>query len=278
MTGRGIVAAQLIESRLADDGAEAPPDEKTLDPTTYFAPGKLYSRSEIHRLFGGQRQGGISTPRRHAVVFLFSSEDGSLYGYRDGWKQDGLYHYTGEGQQGDMAFERGNKAIRDHTIDGKSLLLFEKEGENRRFVGYMNCVGFFHETLTDAKGATRRGIIFVLAPEQQSSEDLPSKPADVPSDALRQAAYQAVKDDDTGQDRRVTKTRYLKRSAIIKTYVLDRAKGFCDLCGRPGPFRRPDGSLYLESHHIRRRSDDGPDDPRFMAACCPECHRRAHHA
>lgn len=60
-----------------------------------FRPGIACSRQEIHRLFGGQRQGGISTPVGHAVVLLFSNTRGHAYGYQDGWREDGFYHYTG---------------------------------------------------------------------------------------------------------------------------------------------------------------------------------------
>lgn len=44
------------------------------------------------------------------------------------------------------------------------------------------------------------------------------------------------------------------------------------------PFRTQDGQPYLEPHHIRRLSDGGPDDPRWVAGLCPNCHRRAHHS
>jgi 5-methylcytosine-specific restriction protein A len=30
------------------------------------------------------------------------------------WTGEGVFQYTGEGQSGDMTFEVGNKAIRDH--------------------------------------------------------------------------------------------------------------------------------------------------------------------
>ncbi|WP_246259362.1 MULTISPECIES: HNH endonuclease [Chelativorans] len=33
----------------------------------------------------------------------------------------------------------------------------------------------------------------------------------------------------------------------------------------------------MEPHHLRRLSDGGPDDPRFVIALCPNCHRRVHH-
>jgi len=56
--------------------------------------------------------------------------------------------------------------------------------------------------------------------------------------------------------------------------VVVRATGSCEGCGAPAPFLRPNGTPYLEPHHIRRLSDGGPDDPRFVIALCPNCHRR----
>jgi 5-methylcytosine-specific restriction endonuclease McrA len=51
------------------------------------------------------------------------------------------------------------------------------------------------------------------------------------------------------------------------------------LCGnQPAPFVTEAGEPYLESHHIRRLSDSGPDDPLWVAALCANCHRRAHYA
>ncbi|WP_240160672.1 HNH endonuclease signature motif containing protein [Pseudomonas bharatica] len=56
------------------------------------------------------------------------------------------------------------------------------------------------------------------------------------------------------------------RHQIVKTFrrnpdvvaeVLLRAKGVCERCRLPAPFQRPNGSLYLEVHHIRRLADGG---------------------
>jgi 5-methylcytosine-specific restriction protein A len=58
-----------------------------------FIPGSEYRRAEIHLQYGEQTQGGISTPRGHKLIFLFSSLNGSLYGYRDGWTPDGSYYF-----------------------------------------------------------------------------------------------------------------------------------------------------------------------------------------
>ena len=67
-----------------------------------------------------------------------------------------------------------------------------------------------------------------------------------------------------------------QRSRDIRNYVLARAIGHCEGCKSPAPFTRKDGTPYLEPHHIRRVSDGGPDDPAFVVALCPNCHRRVH--
>jgi 5-methylcytosine-specific restriction protein A len=87
--------------------------------------GQEYKRKEIHNFFGGQRQGGVSTPRNHSIIFVFTNKRGKDFGYLDGWNDGGYFLYTGEGQKGDMTFQSGNKALRDHGTDGKQVFLFE---------------------------------------------------------------------------------------------------------------------------------------------------------
>jgi 5-methylcytosine-specific restriction enzyme A len=96
--------------------------------TPLFVIGQRYRRRALHERLGGQRQGGISTPHDHPIVMLFKGESGEQYGYRDGVQPDGMFWYTGEGQVGDMQVVRGNRAIRDHKTNGRSLHLFEQLG------------------------------------------------------------------------------------------------------------------------------------------------------
>ena len=82
---------------------------------TPFQEGETYHRrQDLHARYGGQQQGGISTPADFPLVFLFTSASGSDFGYRDEFRPDGTFWYTGEGQRGDMEMTRGNRAIRDH--------------------------------------------------------------------------------------------------------------------------------------------------------------------
>lgn len=239
--------------------------------------GSPWKRAKIHKLLGGQRQGGISTPADRPYIILFSSPQGKDYGYKDGWQPDGFYHYRGgPGRRHDLL--RGNRAIRDHGVDGKVLLLFntQKDGR-RRFEGPMAYVEHFTEQLPDVKGNLRRGIVFKLAQADISAAI--SSPAPETAEALgfiasRQGALEASRDvieaAKTSQERR-------KRSQRISKYVQERALGYCEMCGFAAPFSRPDSTPYLESHHITQLVDDGPDAPQDMVAACPTCHRRAHH-
>ena len=68
-----------------------------------FTVAETYRRRDIHRQYGGQRQGGISTPAKTLFVFIFSGETGEEYGYRDHWTP-GTYLYTREGRVGNMRF------------------------------------------------------------------------------------------------------------------------------------------------------------------------------
>jgi len=128
-----------------------------------FIKGHVYRRRDLHSLYGGQQQGGISTPSKHPFIFLFTSERGEAYGYKDGWQEDGTFLYTGEGQRGDMTFTRGNLAIRDHVANGKSLHLFEQAHMGHvRYVSQMVCEGYYITQGRDIDGKERAVIVFVL--------------------------------------------------------------------------------------------------------------------
>ncbi|MDS0284030.1 HNH endonuclease [Haloarcula onubensis] len=67
------------------------------------------------------------------------------------------------------------------------------------------------------------------------------------------------------------------RSEKIKRFVLARADGTCEGCGRPAPFDRKDGSPYLEVHHLDELAEGGADAPDNVVALCPNCHCQIHY-
>ena len=68
-----------------------------------------------------------------------------------------------------------------------------------------------------------------------------------------------------------------ERRADVKAWVLKEANGRCDLCRGDGPFKRPDGSLYLELHHAVQLAEGGFDTVDNAVALCANCHRLLHH-
>jgi 5-methylcytosine-specific restriction protein A len=225
-------------------------------------------------------QGGISTPAEHPIILLFTGEQGEEYGYRDGWTEEGLFLFTGEGQIGHMSFIRGNEAIRDHIDSREEIYLFEYESTGHvRFISQMVCIGYEWREAPDRNNALRNVIVFHLTPLEafDSNQETPmgleaNSDASV-FDQLRSQAY-----DSPGENHppRESLTNAYHRSAAVRSYVLERADGICEGCGSEAPFRTDQGRPYLEPHHIQRLSDGGPDHPEWVAALCPNCHKRSH--
>jgi 5-methylcytosine-specific restriction protein A len=245
-----------------------------------FELGREYRRRDIHRQYGGQQQGGISTPTGTPAIFLITGESGAAHGYDDGWEGD-VFLYFGEGQVGDMQLVRGNRAVRDHSIEGRELHLFEDLGNTfLRYRGEVVCGGYeVRPDVPDTLGNLRKAIVFRLVPADglKAPTDLEQLDSELPQDlaALRELAMaSATEEPDTHEAKR----KVWRRSAALRKYVLRRADGTCEGCGEPAPFITAAGRPYLEPHHTRHLSDGGPDDPRWVIATCPTCHRRAHYA
>jgi 5-methylcytosine-specific restriction protein A len=219
-------------------------------------------------------------------VFLFTGASGEQFGYHDGFQDDGVFWYTGEGQLGDMEMVRGNRAIRDHEADEKELHLFEATSKGLvRYLGEATYLGYHEATAPDRDGDLRRAFVFELAlDEDQPDADVPDVrvPPELPSralrgctlDQLRTAALATASPSAPAAERRAV---IRVRSEAVRLYVLKRANGQCEGCGAQAPFLNTRGEPYLEAHHIRRVADGGPDHPRWVAAICPTCHRRVHH-
>ena len=244
--------------------------------------GENYDRRiDIHSKYKGNQQAGISTSEKSPFVFLFTGDAGEKFGYSDNW-EDGIFHYTGAGRRGDMIFDHYNKPVRDHIHDGRDLLLFKMLGKGKpcQFLGQFVCTGYNIEQIPDENGNMRNGIIFQLRNVDEEVELDSFTYADIIKKSslleLREKAYAAVssaKKTSTSEGKRI----YLERNVNIKAYVLSRSQGICECCGTSAPFKKRDGTPYLEPHHIRKLSDKGMDHPRMMAAVTPNCHREIHY-
>jgi 5-methylcytosine-specific restriction protein A len=250
-----------------------------------FERGRVYRRDELHRAWNGrtrvQAQGGVLTPVEAPVVLVVTGEEGGQYGYDDFWDADGVFHYYGAGQVGDMEFVRGNLALRDHSENGEDVHLFEQvQPSGLRYVGQVVCAGYYErDDVPDRNGDLRHALVFELVPIEETPVTSTAGESDsrwtISVAELRTRASQTVGHQ---PDAREAKRRTYARSEDLRVYVRRRAGGVCEGCGQPAPFLTVSGHPYLEPHHTRRLSDGGPDDYHHVIALCPTCHCRVHHA
>ena len=93
---------------------------------------------------------------------------GEPHGYFDGWRADGCFHYTGEGQRGDQQMKSGNAAILNHVKDGRALRLFVGARGRVVYEGQFELAPDLPFHTTDApetnNGPVRSVIVFRLKP------------------------------------------------------------------------------------------------------------------
>src|SRR5699024_9606444 len=142
-------------------------------------PGDEVRRRAVHRMYGGQQQGGISTPRSIDDVLIFTDpESGEEFGYdkHEGLREDGNYSYTGEGQVGDQSIDkRGNAALVRAAENGNFIRLFRTRGVYATYVGAftLGSPAYWEKRIPDRDGAMRRGYVFNLEPIDADTAQLP---------------------------------------------------------------------------------------------------------
>lgn len=141
-----------------------------------FLEGKIYKRSWIHDKYGGSRQSGICPSAKNPYIFIFSGATGGQYGYKDGWLNEEVYSYTGEGQHGNMEFTRGNLALKDSLLNKKRIFLFEYVARGMvRYLHEMKLLDFDYFQTEDLAGGMRIGIKFFFKPLNKNTYVIPSE-------------------------------------------------------------------------------------------------------
>src|SRR5450755_3198315 len=140
--------------------------------------GEEIERVKLHAEFGGRTQGGIGPSSKTPNVFVFSDPiAGEQHGYFDGWRDDGCFHYTGEGQRGDQRMISGNAAILNHEAEGRALRVFMGARGTVRYEGEFELDDGQPYYATDApetgNGPVRKVIVFRMRPKDSAPK--PSK-------------------------------------------------------------------------------------------------------
>ncbi|MFS2034960.1 HNH endonuclease [Polaromonas sp. CT11-55] len=88
--------------------------------------------------------------------------------------------------------------------------------------------------------------------------------------------FSVPEDDANDPKKRSVTSNVYDRSATVRSDVLLRAMGHCELCKAPG-FKLKNGSIFLETHHVIPLSEGGKDAKNNVVALCPNHHREAHY-
>jgi hypothetical protein len=140
------------------------------DPTIWaLMPGEAIERTILHERYGGRVQGGIVPSRSSPNIMIFPDPHAAeAPGAVDGWREDGCFHYTGEGLRGDQLMKAGNAAILNHFEGGRALRLFRGtrgqvvyEGE---FVLAADAPYYTTDAAEARNGPVRNVIVFRLRP------------------------------------------------------------------------------------------------------------------
>lgn len=135
----------------------------------HLDPGDTIERTALHDRYGGSIQGGIAPTRSTENVLIFTDPDvGHQHGYFDHWEGD-VFHYCGEGQQGDQEMKRGNKAILKHEEQGRALRVFDGVGGEVTYLGEFELdpeQAWYYDRAPESDGdAMRNVIMFRLTPK-----------------------------------------------------------------------------------------------------------------
>jgi len=173
--------------------AVAPSNVGFGDPTIWaLLPGEVTERKILQQRYGGRPQGRIGPSTRSPNVLLFSDPlAGERHGNIYGWRADGCFHYTGEGQRGDQQMKSGNAAIFKHASAGRGLRLFLGDKGQIVYEGRFELASDPPFYTTDApeagNGPIRTVIVFRLRPL-----DIGPKPSSSKLDHLGRAGVEEV--------------------------------------------------------------------------------------
>lgn len=248
-------------------------------------PGSTINNDQLCAIFKCSPQGGMRKSNSTNTLVIVSNHLDAFYD--DRWIGD-IFHYTGMGRTGDqsLAFMQ-NKTLNESEQNAVEVHLFEvfKDGEYT-FSGQVRLAGRpYQEEQLDENKRLRKVWVF---PIRLVNDNIPYV---LPVDVLEQLKVghekQAKKLSDVelknraqkargGQSQRQATVTSYDRDAFVSEFAKRRAKGSCQLCENPAPFKSKNGEPYLETHHIEWLSRGGPDTIENTVALCPNCHKKMH--
>ena len=249
------------------------------------SPGDVLTNKEIGRRFVVGNMGGMRRSTKRNLLVLISDPFKGLY--QDRWDGEVL-HYTGMGPTDDQSLTYAqNRTLAESPKTGIPVHLLEAlDPLKYTYAGEVELVGApYQEEQLDNRGQIRKvwmfpvklkggGAIPPLTDEQALAieESRARKARRLSMKELQARAKRAKKQPSV----RTAQASVYVRDAAVAEYVKRLAKGLCDLCEKPAPFRNTRNEAYLECHHVTWLAQGGEDTIANTVALCPNCHRKMH--
>ena len=247
--------------------------------------GQAITNDELRTIFICGNMGGMRRSKTTNSLVIISDHTKGLY--EDKWFGDTL-HYTGMGKKGDQDINASqNRTLNESNTNGVDVFLFEVFESNKYI--YRGQVKLsetpYQEKQKDEDGILRNVWVFpvkVVDNHEVTIEkeiiDNNYKKKEKKAKRLSDAEIEekAKESQSTKTSVRTTTSQTYERNAYITEYAKRRAKGICQLCNTPAPFKNKLGEPYLETHHIEWLSKGGADIIENTVALCPNCHKKMH--
>lgn len=98
------------------------------------------------------------------------------------------------------------------------------------------------------------------------------------SAALKKVSFSSAPKGNERPSKSTVSSASFLRSPAVRAFVLQVARGKCELCGRDAPFLDRSNEPFLEVHHVVPLTEGGPDTTCNAVGLCPNCHRRCHYS
>ena len=246
--------------------------------------GEELKNDRLCEIFKCGPQGGMRRSHKTSTLVIVSNHVKSIYD--DRWEGDTFY-YTGMGTEGDQSLTFSqNRTLAESGTNGVEVHLFEVFREKiYTYIGRMALAAEpYEEIQPDVAGHDRKVWLFplVLIDGHLVSIDsaLLASLAEKKEKQARRLSYSEIErrakaSPKKSGSRKATINQYV-RDTWVAEYAKRRASGICQLCQNPAPFKKADGSPYLETHHIDWLAEGGEDTIKNTVALCPNCHRKMH--
>ena len=252
--------------------------------TLEIQPGSVLNNKELCELFACSPQGGMRRSHQSNTLVIVSNHIKSIYD--DRWEGE-ICHYTGMGTTGDQSLNFAqNKTLSESNDSSITVHLFEVFVDKEYvYIGIVQLASKpYFEKQPDQNGLPREVCVFPLKLKGNESPPINKVYLSRVFEAKTKKAKRLSDEEIELRAKNVRKNvgsrkviiQQHERNPWVAEHAKRLAKGFCQLCNQPAPFKNKSGEPYLETHHIIWLAKGGEDTIANTVALCPNCHRKMH--